>query len=106
MAITALIVLHERPDRHYSIVIVSTSSRQLRSPAAMKRQYRLTVGSVLGVIVVMFACRESWGVSASPHPVKVTQPDGRQVRLFLRGDEHFHFYEDEHGYTVIRDDEA
>ncbi|MCK5359245.1 MAG: hypothetical protein KAJ95_01390 [Gammaproteobacteria bacterium] len=42
-------------------------------------------------------------VQASPHAFSVTQPDGSQVMLHIRGDEHFHWQEDQHGYTVMRD---
>jgi M6 family metalloprotease-like protein len=68
----------------------------------MGRQHLQVALRTLYLLVIGFVCRESFAVSASPHPIKVPQPDGTQIRLFLRGDEHFHFYEDERGYTVVR----
>ncbi|MCM1005227.1 MAG: M6 family metalloprotease domain-containing protein [Prevotella sp.] len=39
-------------------------------------------------------------VPARPGAVTHTQPDGSVVTLSLRGDEHFHYYQDEEGYIV------
>ena len=44
-----------------------------------------------------------FAIVASPHPVTVKQPDGTSITLFLRGDEYFHWYEDEQGFTVIQE---
>jgi M6 family metalloprotease-like protein len=41
--------------------------------------------------------------NASPFPVVLKQPDGKLVKLFIRGCEHHHFFEDTRGYTVVRD---
>lgn len=38
---------------------------------------------------------------ANPRPVSVQQPDGSTVTLRVFGDEHFHWYEDLRGYTVV-----
>ena len=46
---------------------------------------------------------ESQAIIASPDPVKLTQPDGAPITLRVRGDEHFHWFEDLAGYTVVLD---
>ena len=46
--------------------------------------------------------RQAAAINASPHPVDVTQADGSVVRLHIHGDESFNWYEDEAGYTVVR----
>ena len=43
---------------------------------------------------------------AYPRPVKVTQPDGTQVTVLLRGDEHLNWAETTDGYTLLRDAEG
>ncbi len=42
------------------------------------------------------------GVPAHPDPATVEQPDGTQITVRLRGDEHVHWYEDRDGYLVAR----
>lgn len=42
-------------------------------------------------------------IPATPHAVAVQQPDGTDIKLRLRGDEWFHWYEDTDGYTVIEE---
>ncbi len=45
----------------------------------------------------------SLAVPACPEPVRLKQPDGREVRVHLRGDEFFHWHEDDRGYTILRE---
>lgn len=40
---------------------------------------------------------------ANPTPFEARQPDGKSVRLHIRGDEWFHWYEDTDGHTVVID---
>ena len=40
-------------------------------------------------------------VPATPYPVKVTQPDGSELTVRLNGDEFYHFYTTDDGYTVF-----
>jgi len=47
---------------------------------------------------------QAHGISASPHPFFEEDERGNVLPpLFLRGDETYHWQEDEHGYTVIDD---
>jgi M6 family metalloprotease-like protein len=40
-------------------------------------------------------------VKACPEPVVVRQPDGSEVKLYLKGDEYLHWNEDEAGFAVV-----
>ena len=42
-------------------------------------------------------------VPANPEPQEVTQPDGTNIQLRLRGDEYFHWTETTNGYAVVKD---
>jgi M6 family metalloprotease-like protein len=42
-----------------------------------------------------------YAVPANPEPVVMTQPDGRTVTVFVRGDERIHWYESIDGYTLL-----
>ena len=44
-------------------------------------------------------------VSASPHAFTVSQPDGTEVRLHIRGNELSNWLEDTQGYTVIQENQ-
>jgi len=39
---------------------------------------------------------------AAPFPFTETQPDGTEITLYTRGDEHYHWREDSNGYTVLK----
>ncbi len=57
-----------------------------------------------GTMAILFlgGLREAAAINASPQPVEVTQADGSVVKLHIRGDESFNWFEDEAGYTVVR----
>ena len=46
---------------------------------------------------------EVFAINASPHPINATQPDGTKIVLKIKGDEHFHWQEDNNGYTVLKE---
>jgi immune inhibitor A len=61
--------------------------------------------SILSAIVsfsVLFLAQAAGAVSASPHPVTQSQPDGSTVELHIRGDEHGAWTEDRRGFSVVR----
>ena len=62
----------------------------------------LTGALMLLAAVLMLTSETAWGISASPEPVLVKQPDGSSITLFLKGDEYFHWNEDGTGYPVVR----
>ncbi|HEY1083629.1 MAG TPA: M6 family metalloprotease domain-containing protein, partial [Prosthecobacter sp.] len=59
--------------------------------------------AVWGVILAcLFLVQpQVWSMSASPHPVQLTQPDGTMIMLRIRGDHDFNWFVDAGGYTVL-----
>jgi M6 family metalloprotease-like protein len=60
-----------------------------------------------GVYVVAFnffilASSTVHAISAAPFPFNETQPDGTEITLHTRGDEHYNWLEDRDGYTVVK----
>ncbi len=60
-----------------------------------------------GVYVVAFnffilASSTVHAISAAPFPFSQTQPDGVEITLHTRGDEHYNWLEDRDGYTVVK----
>lgn len=47
-----------------------------------------------------------YAVSASPEPIKIKQPDGTEITLYIRGDEFYNWFEDEEGYTTIKNEKT
>ncbi len=47
---------------------------------------------------------QAGAVPACPEPVTVTQPDGSDLTVYVRGDERFHFMTDEDGYVIAQND--
>lgn len=47
-----------------------------------------------------------WGVPACPDPGTVKQPDGREITVFLHGDEFVNFLTTVDGYTLVRNAEG
>jgi M6 family metalloprotease-like protein len=63
----------------------------------------------LALVLALSACCflalfpvQARAVKACPEPVIVRQPDGSEVKLYLKGDEYLHWNEDEAGFAVIR----
>jgi M6 family metalloprotease-like protein len=44
----------------------------------------------------------TYGVSAYPYPVTITQPDGSKITVTLKGDEHMKWAQTTDGYSVMR----
>ena len=57
---------------------------------------------LLAAAVLVLSPGTAWGVSASPEPVIISQPDGSTITLYLMGDEHFHWNVDATGFPVVR----
>jgi M6 family metalloprotease-like protein len=58
------------------------------------------LGALLPILVVGSS---ALAMPASPRPFEVTQPDGTRIKLYLRGDETYHWLEDANHFTVLRD---
>ena len=54
-------------------------------------------------LFLVLMCSSVFAITANPAPFEVSQPDGKIVRIYIRGDERFHWYEDTDGYTVVCD---
>lgn len=57
----------------------------------------------MSLITSLLVCEVVFAISANPVAFEVQQPDGKKIRLHIRGDERFHWFEDVEGYTVVRD---
>ena len=51
---------------------------------------------------LVFGYNSAHAIQASSKAFTEHQPDGTQLKLHIRGDEHFNWLEDVHGYTVVR----
>ncbi len=58
----------------------------------------------LALVASLMAIGQLMAVPATPYPVKVTQPDGRELTVRLNGDEYYHFYTTEDGYTIVKNE--
>ena len=45
----------------------------------------------------------SLSVPANPALLETLQPDGKKIKIHLRGDEHLSWHEDENGYAIKKD---
>ena len=69
--------------------------RNLRTPIRMKTR--------LLAFIFLLACSVTvFGINASPFPIDLKQPDGTAIRLHVRGDEWMNWFEDQQGFTVVR----
>jgi M6 family metalloprotease-like protein len=68
-----------------------------------KNTFKMTKKSLLLLVVAIF-CQlifiNAFAVKAYPFPIKITQPDGSQLTIKLRGDEFHHFQTTEDGYVL------
>ena len=71
--------------------------------ARRTRKMKKTVLCITFTLLLVLMCRSVFAMPANPAPFEVSQPDGKTVRIYIRGDERFHWYEDTDGYTVVRD---
>lgn len=59
------------------------------------------------VLLILFlsfgVCAPVFAVPANPNPIKLSQPNGTEITLKLKGDEFYNWFEDNDGYTVIKD---
>ncbi len=83
------------------------SQRVLRTTVRELHGVWLRSGLAFTLAMHLFLSTSStFAVPASPHPFEVTQPDGTTITLFIRGDEYFHWLEDENGLTVVQENGA
>ena len=54
------------------------------------------------IAAALLGASAAFAIPASPYPIVVTQPDGRQITLKINGDERYNFYTTVDGYTVMQ----
>ena len=62
-----------------------------------------TFTRTLAAGLLAMAAVPAFAVPADPRPITVTQPDGTDVTISMRGDEAFHYMVDSEGYLLGRD---
>lgn len=67
---------------------------------------KFTVRMIFLAVLAILPKSQTFAVPANPHAVTVKQPNLNAVRVFLRGDEHLHWHEDEQGYTILKEKAA
>jgi len=62
--------------------------------------------STLFLVFFLFFFSTLYAIPAIPYPVTVTQPDGTELTVMLKGDERIHWHESLDGYTLLYNKEA
>ena len=57
-------------------------------------------------IFMAMACLMASAVPAIPTPQKVTQPNGEELTVMIKGDEFFHYMTTADGYTIVKNDQG
>lgn len=57
---------------------------------------------LLGFVLPLLFSDAANGVTANPDPIEMLQQDGTTIQLYLRGDEYFHWNEDQTGFPVVK----
>ena len=70
------------------------------------RLSKFTVRMLLLALLAILPNNQAVAVPANPEAATVKQPNRRSIRVFLRGDEHLHWNEDEKGYTILKEKPA
>lgn len=73
----------------------------------LRRRVLLWAGAVMGAALLLLSAGVSAGaLEANPFPTELTQADGRVITALGRGDEFFHWTEDEDGYVIAFDEDS
>ncbi|MDR0207189.1 MAG: M6 family metalloprotease domain-containing protein [Bacteroidales bacterium] len=62
--------------------------------------------STLFFVLTFFFFSALYAIPAIPYPITVTQPDGKELTVMLKGDERIHWHESMDGYTLLYNKEA
>ena len=65
------------------------------------RSLRISVISAIFNLLLL-AGSNAFAISAAPFPFTANQPDGAEITLHTKGDEHYNWMEDSNGYTVVK----
>ena len=72
-----------------------------------KEMIRFELSSLLrlgSLFLILVSPSFLYAVPASPEGVEITQPDGKKLKIHLRGDERFSWHEDEAGHAIKKDE--
>ena len=58
--------------------------------------------SVLFPVMLLFCTFRAAAVPAYPYPVTITQPDGTQLTVVMKGDEYHHYHTTADGYLIVK----
>jgi len=72
----------------------------------LRMRHGLLHGMSIALLAVLFGAGTALAVPAHPDLGVVRQPDGTEVQVRARGDKWCHWYEDQAGYTVVREPTA
>jgi len=61
---------------------------------------------LLSLFIIFMVCLQTFAVPAYPYPITVTQPNGEEVTLLLKGDEFLHWAATLDGYTLLADNDG
>ena len=61
---------------------------------------------IFTTLLGVFCIASALAIPAKRTPIKVQQPDGTELTVFLRGDEWFHFYTTADGIPVVKNDQG
>ena len=64
---------------------------------------RIAFAVALCLAFLPWLSQQARAVPACPGPVTVTQPDGREIEVHIKGDELRHWHEDAAGFTIVKD---
>jgi len=62
--------------------------------------------TVLSLFILLLGAKVSMAVPACPGGAKVTQPDGTEITIYLRGDEYAHWNESEDGFQIVKNEKS
>ena len=60
--------------------------------------------SVLFPVMLLFCTFRAAAVPAYPYPVTITQPDGTQLTVVMKGDEYHHYHTTADGYLIVKNE--
>ena len=66
------------------------------------RNYIILITALVVGVALCVVPKASFAINASPHAYEVKQPDGKRIKLKIKGNEYYNWEEDLNGYTVVK----
>jgi immune inhibitor A len=86
--------------RSIDTAALSTKTTVRCNPAAIYRAF--AIASLFVALLLLLITDAAFGIIANPDPAEHRQPDGSVITIYLKGDEHLHWNEDETGFAIVR----